>query len=557
MLLVIVLVAMLKLSNVRCYDCKGRHHSSICDQHAHAGFTNPLQWQHPPGAQGSNLVKINPHDGVMPINDQGQGHSSSQSGVKFRPAASQSTNLREPQQPRSSATTMYVDSKNAVLLQTAKGYISAPSNQRQSAVARIIFDSGSQRSYISQRLRDHLSLPTIGNEILTIKTFGNDEGQTQSYDITQFSVQSPYWDTTLFMTAYVVPVVCAPLRNQQLTFAVQAYPHRKGLPLADFQTESSVLDVDILVGLDSYWLFMTGGCIKADSGGPVALESRLGWVLSGELQNCKETSSTATNFAQTHVLFAQEQNHSDQISKFWSLESIGIHLEKENSVYQQFEEEIRFTDGRYEVKLPWKPNHPMLPDNYFLSKKRLQGLLTKLKQDRELSKEYDSIIKTQEEMGIIERVSDEECTVGRTHYLPHHAVIRQDKATTKVRVVYDASAKTYHGVSLNNCLYEGPCLLKTVAEILVRFRMYPIALTSDIEKAFLMISIHNSDRDALRFLWYEDIDKSELELVTYRFCRVVFGVSCSPFLLNATLERFRSLTDMEIRTVMLLIYACT
>ena len=524
-------------SNVRCYDCKGRHHSSICDQHAHAGFTNPLQWQHPPGAQGSNLVKINSHDGVMPINDQGQGHSSSQSGVKFRPAASQSTNLREPQQPRSSATTMYVDSKNAVLLQTAKGYISAPSNQRQSAVARIIFDSGSQRSYISQRLRDHLSLPTIGNEIVTIKTFGNDEGQTQSYDITQFSVRSPYWDTTLFMTAYVVPVVCAPLRNQQLTFAVQAYPHLKGLPLADFQTESSVLDVDILVGLDSYWLFMTGGCIKADSGGPVALESRLGWVLSGELQNCKETSSTATNFAQTHVLFAQEQNLSDQVSKFWSLESIGIHLERENSVYQQFEEEIRFTDGRYEVKLPWKPNHPVLPDNYFLSKRRLQGLLTKLKQDRELFEEYDSIIKTQEEMGIIERVSDEECTVGRTHYLPHHAVLRQDKATTKVRVVYDASAKTYHGVSLNNCLYEGPCLLKTVAEILVRFRMYPIALTSDIEKAFLMISIHNSDRDALRFLWYEDIDKSELELVTYRFCRVVFGVSCSPFLLNATLKK--------------------
>ena len=162
---------------MRCYDCRGCHHASICDQHAHAGVTNPLLWQQPPGAQGSNLVKINPQDGVMPMNDQSQGHTATQFGVKFRPAASQSTNLSEPQKPRSSATTMYVDSKNAVLLQTAKSYISAPSNQEKSAVARIIFDSGSQRSYISQRLRDHLSLPTIGNEVLTIKTLGTMKGK--------------------------------------------------------------------------------------------------------------------------------------------------------------------------------------------------------------------------------------------------------------------------------------------------------------------------------------------------------------------------------------------
>ena len=164
---------------------------------------------------------------------------------------------------------------------------------------------------------------------------------------------------------------------------------------------------------------------------------KAGWsrALLGELRNCKETSSTATNFAQTHVLFAKEENLNDQLSKFRSWESIGIHLEKENSVYQQFEEEIRFTDGRYEVKLPWKPEHPVLRDDYFLSKKILQGLLTKLKQNHELFKEYDCIIKSQEEMGIIERVNDKECTVGRTHYLPQHAVVRQDKATTKVRVV--------------------------------------------------------------------------------------------------------------------------
>ena len=152
--------------------------------------------------------------------------------------------------------------------------------------------------------------------------------------------------------------------------------------------------------------------------------------------------------------------------------------------------------------------------------------------------EYDSIIKDQEEKGIIERVtSSEDIEVGQTHYLSHHPVIRQDKDTTKVRIVYNASAKNSSGTSLNSCLYIGPCLLKTVAEILARFRLYPIALTADIEKAFLMIGIHPSDCDVLRFLWYEDAMSETPEVICYRFCRVVFGVVFSPFLLNATLVR--------------------
>ena len=100
-------------------------------------------------------------------------------------------------------------------------------------------------------------------------------------------------------------------------------------------------------------------------------------------------------------------------------------------------------------------------------------------------------------------------------------MIRQDKDTTKVRIVYKASAKNSSGTSLNSCLYPGPYLLKTVAEILARFRLYPIALTADIEKAFLMIGIHPSDHDVLRFLWYEDAMSETPEVICYRFCRVV------------------------------------
>ena len=73
-------------------------------------------------------------------------------------------------------------------------------------------------------------------------------------------------------------------------------------------------------------------------------------------------------------------------------------------------------------------------------------------------------------------------------------------------------------------------------DILLRFRSYPVALTADIEKAFLMISIAETDRDALRFLWVNDITTIPPEIVTLRFARVMFGVSSSPFLLNATIK---------------------
>ena len=124
---------------------------------------------------------------------------------------------------------------------------------------------------------------------------------------------------------------------------------------------------------------------------------------------------------------------------------------------------------------------------------------------------------------------------GRVHYLPHHAVIRQDKQTTKVRIVYNASAQS-NGTSLNNCLHTGPKFNQKILDILLRFRCYRVALTADIEKAFLMISISKEDRDVLRFFWIDDVTLEQPRVITLWFTRVVFGVSSSPFLLNATIK---------------------
>ena len=137
------------------------------------------------------------------------------------------------------------------------------------------------------------------------------------------------------------------------------------------------------------------------------------------------------------------------------------------------------------MSLPWKKFHDRLPDNYELTLKRLHGLLHRLQQDPTILQEYNVIIQDQISKGIVQIVTDkEDVSSGKVHYLPHHAVIRKDKETTKVRVVYYASARS-SGPSLNDCLITGPKFNQKILDILLRFRSQRVALTADIEKAFL------------------------------------------------------------------------
>ena len=172
--------------------------------------------------------------------------------------------------------------------------------------------------------------------------------------------------------------------------------------------------------------------------------------------------------------------------------------------------------------------------------------------------EYDAVIKEQIKSGTVEEVSKPEYgEVGRVHYLPHHAVIRRDKETTKLRIVYDASCKS-NGTSLNDCLYTGPALSQKIMDIILRFRTNRKAFVGDIEKAFLNISVAEEDRDVLRFLWVDDVQKESPEVVVLRFARVVFGVSSILFLLNVTvkhhMERYEEDDPEFVKTFLRSIY---
>ena len=138
----------------------------------------------------------------------------------------------------------------------------------------------------------------------------------------------------------------------------------------------------------------------------------------------------------------------------------------------------------------------IVPNHLTLCEARLKSLLKRLRLNLEMLSEYDKIIRDQISQGIVEYVKESEkpnVFEGEFHYLPHHGVVRQESETTKLRIVYNESAKAVgDDYSLNDCLLTGPTCIPKLFNILVQFRWNLIAVTADIEKAFLMVSIKPS-----------------------------------------------------------------
>ena len=121
------------------------------------------------------------------------------------------------------------------------------------------------------------------------------------------------------------------------------------------------------------------------------------------------------------------------------------------------------------------------------------------------------------------------------HYIPHQAVIRENVETTKM-IVYDCSSRANAQTpSFNDCLQTSTPLQPLLFDILLRNRMQKHCVTGDVQKAFLQIRLHEQDRDALWVLWYDSL--ASRNIIEYRFTRVIFGATSSPYILGAT---FRS-----------------
>ena len=196
----------------------------------------------------------------------------------------------------------------------------------------------------------------------------------------------------------------------------------------------------------------------------------------------------------------------------------------EQYALESIKNSLTFIDGKYYVGLTFAPERPPLQNNRFQALKRLEAVERSFKRTEGLQERYEAAIQEFIDNQDIEKV-EEEGPSGKTFYLPHKAVIREDKTTTKTRVVFDGSARDSNGVSLNDCLLKGPAGKQDLLKILINFRWNKVAFSGDVKRMFLCIGVHEKDRDHLRFLWRD----KQGQIVTYRFKNVTFGLRDAPF----------------------------
>ncbi|KAL3075849.1 hypothetical protein niasHT_032052 [Heterodera trifolii] len=281
-----------------------------------------------------------------------------------------------------------------------------------------------------------------------------------------------------------VALICTPIRIELIESGA--------VPEGDLRTVTHTTQPQLLIGIRKFWDFMTG--FRKTESGTYIVDTVFGPILCGERF---QVSSGATPAPSVFMTLPCGEDERDQmppiraVEQFWSLEAIGIRDDPTNDADTQaviqFERSVRqLNDGRYSIRLPWRECHPALPNNFSMAYRRLTTMLQRLQKTPEVLKQYTTVITDQ----------------------------------------------------LNAAIIEGPVWLPDLAGMLIRFRACQVPVIADVEKAFLMVGIEEDDRDVCKFLWVRDPFRPVTtdNLVTYRFRRLAFGLTPSPFCLAAVVR---------------------
>lgn len=394
---------------------------------------------------------------------------------------------------------------------------------------RFLIDQGSELSFITEDFVKRLCLTRTRASIPLLGIGGLNSGRTRGkVDLHLQSIHDPINSCTI--QAYILPQLTSQLPSSDIE--QQAWPHLHGLQLAD-PDYGRPGPIHLLIGSDFYGQIIKPDMLKGNLGSPIAQLTTFGWILSGPT-NSSENSSALTGY---HC--AADQELIDLLTKFWHQEEVKhsdeISLNPEETFCENHYRTTyqRDNTGRYTVRLPIKASVSSLGN----SEKRALHCLKRLRRrfDAEpiYHQLYSDVIQEYKTLGHLTTIPTSEIKSSLSYYLPHHGIFKEDRKTTKLRIVFNGSSRTTTGVSLNDILHIGPKLQTDISNVLLWIRLHRFIFSTDITKMYRQINVHRDDWDLQRIFWYD----SNQQIIPCRLTTVTFGLNCAPYLALRTLQQ--------------------
>ena len=393
--------------------------------------------------------------------------------------------------------------------------------------ANVLLDSGAQISLIRQDTAAILGLQGQNVTVSITKIGGEEEIiKTKKYTVAVSSVDG---NKQYSVKAIGIPVISNDIKAINTSSLSELF----GLQGQKFHRGRG--HVDLLIGIDH--AHMHSGETK-QAGHLVVRHSPLGWVIFGARPGEKHDAM--------HILHVKYAVPID-LTDFWTTESMGVNVkscvcsaDKVNQVERDeakiIEDSCMKVGDQWLIPYPWKRDPNQLPDNKQLAVKRLESIERRLKQNPDHAQAYDNQIKEMHKMNFSRKLTEKEMKdyTGPVHYIPHHAVLRPDKKSTPVRIVFNSSS-VFAGHRLNDYWFKGPDLLNNLFGIALRFREKQVALIGDISKMYHRILIPEKDQHVHRFLWRSC--ETEREPDVYIKTVLTFGDKPAPAMAQIALRK--------------------
>ncbi|XP_062538203.1 uncharacterized protein LOC134206491 [Armigeres subalbatus] len=287
--------------------------------------------------------------------------------------------------------------------------------------------------------------------------------------------------------------------------------------------------IDLIIGAELLPLILQPEQIPFDDQLPPLQKTSFGYVFSGKV------STPAV--IPVICLISTLDSLDAQVKRFWEVENFDfgkcLTTEEQQCEAHFASTHSRNSEGRYVVRLPVKEELlPSIGDTWNIAARRFSAVERRFRSDETLRKSYADFMEEYERLGHMEEVMTRVALP--QYFLPHHAILRPDSSTTKIRVIFDGSSKSSNQLSLNDLLLTGPTVQPPMICTIINSRFHRFVMKADAEKMFRQILVHPEHRNLQQIAWRQEECKP---LKIYRLNTVTYGTSCAPYLSTRVLNQ--------------------